>query len=117
MADEGTASTLVLVGAILQLIVFIASLAMIGLAYLSFAPFLMDPILGPMFMMAFIMTVVIYLLYSIFGIIFMILWFRWRGSPSAHKTALIVTGILGIILAGFIPGLLVMIAGIITPST
>ena len=62
------------------------------------------------------MMVAVYFVFGIFGLIFMILWFRWRGEPSAHKTGLIVTGILALFLAGFLPGLLVLIAGIIAPG-
>ncbi len=46
----------------------------------------------------------------------MILWFRWRYDPSAHKTGLIVTGIFGLILTGFFPGLLVLIGAAFIPS-
>ncbi len=111
MADEDTARTLVTIGAWLQ---FIFWLLGIGLIVFTFMLFL--PIWDPFIMMVFLMAILFYLLWSIFGIIFFILWFRWRHEPGAHKTGLIVTGILGIILAGFIPGLLVLIAGAIAPS-
>jgi len=109
MADEKTASMLVLIGAILQLVMIIFSIYNIYLAL----PLLAIPIIG---MMAFLMVCVLWLLFSIFGIIFMILWFAWRKSPSSHKTALIVTGVLGLFLAGFIGALLVLIGGIIAPK-
>jgi hypothetical protein len=115
MADEGTASTLVLVGAILELILFLAGIGLIAMTYMLFAPLIaLDP--TGLMMMAFLMTAVIYIVFDIFGIIFFILWFKWRSEPSAHKTALIVTGILGLFLAWFIPALLVLIAGIIAPG-
>jgi hypothetical protein len=109
MADEKTASMLVLIGAILQLVFIIFS------AYSVFTalPLLSIPIFG---MMLFLTVAVIWVVFMIFGIIFMILWFMWRKSPSAHKTGLIVTGILGLILAAVLPGLLVLIGGIIAPG-
>ncbi len=111
MADEGTARTLVTIGAWLQLIFWIIGLAMIAFTFLLFLP-----IWDPLIMMVFFISIAFYLLISIFGIIFFILWFRWRHDPSAHKTGLIVTGILGLIFGGFIAGLLVLIGGIIAPS-
>jgi hypothetical protein len=100
---------LVLIGAILTLVMILVSVYEIYLAL----PLLAIPIIG---MMTFLMFAVLWVLFSIFGIIFMILWFMWRKSPSSHKTALIVTGILGLFLAGFIGALLVLIGGIIAPG-
>ena len=110
MADEGTASTLVLIGAILELLMFLGFIAMIAMLYITLS---WIPIIG---MMVFIMSAIIFIVFDVFGIIFMIIWFRWRGEPCAHRTGLIVTGILGLFLAGFLPGLLVLIAGFICPS-
>lgn len=110
MADEGTAGTLVLVAAILQLIFFISFFAIGAITFLGLA--LIDPLLA----MLMIVFVAIYFVFGIFGFIFMILWFMWRSDPCSHKTGLIITGIFGLILAGFLPGLLVLIAGIICPS-
>ncbi|MFX1565744.1 MAG: hypothetical protein ACFFCH_07125 [Promethearchaeota archaeon] len=53
---------------------------------------------------------------TIYYFIFAIIWLLWRSNPLAHRTGLIATGILGLRSAGFIPGLLVLIAGIIAPK-
>jgi hypothetical protein len=113
MASEGTASTLVLVAAILQLIIFIfgAFMTFTMLPILMALPVLLADPLFMIFGLILIIPVILYLLYTIFGVIFGILWFLWRGAPSKHKTALIITGILAIILAGFLPGLLALIGG------
>jgi hypothetical protein len=113
MANEGTASTLVLVAAILQLLIFIAGIALvvINLPILMVLPILLADPIFMIFGGILVIMLIMYLLYAIFGIIFGILWFLWRGAPSKHRTALIVTGILGIILAGFLPGLLALIGG------
>ncbi len=50
---------------------------------------------------------------GIISLIFAILWFGWRSDPGANKTALIITGILGLIFGGFLAGLLVLIGGAI----
>ncbi len=55
-------------------------------------------------------------LMTIYYFIFAIIWLLWRSNPLAHRTGLIATGILGLRSAGFIPGLLVLIAGIIAPK-
>ena len=111
MADEETARTLVTIGAWLQLVLWLVGIAMIAFTFLLFLP-----IWDPLILIVFLLSAGFYFLITIFGIIFMILWFRWRHDPGAHKTGLIVTGIFGLILAGFIPGLLVLIGGVIAPS-
>jgi uncharacterized membrane protein YuzA (DUF378 family) len=111
MADEGTARTLVTIGAWLQLIFWLIGIAAIALTFMMFLPFW-----DPLIMIIFLMTVAFYILITIFGIIFFILWFRWRHDPSAHKTGLIVTGILGLLFGGVLPGLLILIGGAIAPS-
>ena len=69
-------------------------------------------------MIPFLMTIyyVIFGIFIIIGIFLAILWLLWRKAPLAHRTGLIVTGVLGLLFAGFIPGLLVMIAGIVAPK-
>lgn len=108
MSDEGTAATLVLVGAILQLIFAIALLSIGGLLVVIFL------VIGLDLWLLFIPVIVLAM--GIPGFILMILWFSWRGEACRHKTGIIVTGVLGLIFAGFLPGLLVLIGGIICPS-
>lgn len=106
MSDE-TASTLILVGAIFQLIgaifMLLGGVAVIIVAIIFGGYFDIWMLLGPAY----------FFIGGIVGLIFSILWLGWRKAPSANKTALIVTGILGLILAGFLPGLLVLIGGAI----
>jgi hypothetical protein len=40
----------------------------------------------------------------VIGILFGSLWYQWRHDPSEHKTGMIVTGILGLLLIGIVPG-------------
>lgn len=128
MADEGTASTLVLVAAIIQIIFVIIGAGLTGLIFLaimllgSIDPSMLPPdVFPPGFSMADFMSVMnVALIYGIIlgigtvvGFIFLILWLMWRRSPSEHKTGLIITGIIGLILGGGIPGLLALIGGAI----
>jgi hypothetical protein len=116
MAEEGTIRTLVLIGAILQFLFIIYYLYLV----LFWLPGLLPLIIPPEFawMISLLMTVYYFIfgIFIIIGIILAILWLLWRKTPLAHRTGLIATGILGMIFAGFIPGLLVMIAGIIAPK-
>ena len=116
MADEGTAGTLVFIAAILQLIFFILFLGLGVWNLLWMLPLLVDPFFFLIFGIVFMTSVILFIIWGVFGIIFMILWFMWRSNPSAHKTGLIVTGILGLFLAGFLPGLLALIGGIMAPG-
>lgn len=116
MADEGTVRTLVLVGAILQFVLVIYYLYLIVFWIPNLLPLIIPP------EVAWIMPILMTLYYAIFaifiiiGIILAIVWLMWRKDPLSHRTGLIVTGILGLLFAGFIPGLLVLIAGAIAPS-
>jgi hypothetical protein len=116
MADEGTAQTLVNVGAYLQLIFFIVFLIMGIWNLYTLLPLMADPLFFMIFGILFFMVAGIYLVFGIFGLIWTILWWRWRHDIPGHKTGLLVTGILGLILAGGLPGLLVLIGAIIYPS-
>jgi hypothetical protein len=112
MGDEDTARTLVLVGAILQLIISILFLLLGALAFfamilfIGFEPDIIWLLALPLFL----------LIGGGVSLIFTLLWFSWRSHPAAHKSGLIVTGILGMIFGGFLPGLLVLIGGAIAPG-
>jgi hypothetical protein len=114
MSDESTAGTLVLVGAILQLIISILLLFLGGLAFLAML-FLFE-VMPLVDFLWFALIPLILLIMGGVSLIFTILWFNWRSHASAHKTGLIVTGILGLIFGLFLPGLLVLIGGAIAPS-
>lgn len=112
MSDEDTARTLVLVGAILQLIISIVFLLFGGLVVVAMLIFggLVPEIMWLLFLPLFLF------IGGILSLILTILWFKWRSHPAAHKTGLIVTGILALIFGGVLPGLLVLIGGAIAPS-
>lgn len=117
MSDENTASTLTLVAAILQLVI---SLAGAALSLVTVLPLLsfggLDPYLWSMLWGMMMMSLVAGLAGMVFGLIFAFLWLSWRNNPSRHRTGLIVSGVFALILAGFIPGLLALIAGAIAPT-
>jgi hypothetical protein len=87
MSDEETARTLLLVAGILQMIISV-----------------------------FLIFGVISIPLAIIGFVFGALWLSWRNDPMEHKTGAIVTGILGLILTGVIPGILALVAGAILPT-
>jgi len=87
MSDEETASTLLLVAGILQIIISV-----------------------------FLIFGVITIPLAIVGIVFGVLWLSWRDNPIEYKTGAIVTGILALILTGVLPGILALVAGAILPS-
>ncbi|MDO8122853.1 MAG: zinc ribbon domain-containing protein [Candidatus Hermodarchaeota archaeon] len=116
MGDENTASTLVLVAAILQLILSLFSMVGGTFTALMLLPFMFDPFMMMVMGWLILLTVILNIVIGVVGIIFSIIWFSWRHSPSEHKTGLIATGILGLLLAGIIPGLLALIGGVTAPS-
>ena len=112
MADESTAQMLVNIGTYLQLIFFIIFMIWGAYSVVTSLPLLMIPIIGMMLMM----YAAIYLVFGIFGLIIFFLWWRWRHDIPGNKTNLLITSILGLILAGGLPGLLVLIGVLIYPS-
>lgn len=112
MADESTAQMLVNIGTYLQLIFFIVFIVLGAWNVVTLLPVLMIPIIGMMLMM----YAAIYLVFGILGLIIFFLWWRWRHDIPGNKTNLLITSILGLILAGGLPGLLVLIGVLIYPS-
>ena len=118
MGDEKTASTLALVAGILQ-IIFSMIFVVIGILVVGImmGPFVYDPYLSSLAWFVILIPLVIFGVFGIIGLIIGIMWFNWRHNPNEHKTGLIVTGILAMIFSiGFVPGILALIAGAITPS-
>ncbi|MFX1510769.1 MAG: hypothetical protein ACFFBR_10750, partial [Promethearchaeota archaeon] len=125
MADEGTSSTLVLVAAVLQLIFFFVLAGLTGLFALvlaalpSIPPSMLPPGSPPLaeFIAVMASIAVLFVVMTAFALIFTILWFMWRSSPSQHKVGLIISGIIALLFSGILPGILVIIAGAIAPSS
>jgi hypothetical protein len=122
MADEGTISTLIVVGVVLQFIFTILLAAGAGILY-SMLPIL-DMILTSIPPSELPPGLTIIDLANIwhFGVVALaglavlsfvlaILWITWRKEPTEHRTGLIITGIVSLVFTGFIAGLLVLIAG------
>jgi hypothetical protein len=116
VADEGTVRTLVLVGAILQFLFIIYYLYLILFWLPNLLPFIIPPEVDWIIPILMGVYYFIYAIFIIIGIILAIVWLLWRTTPLAHRTGLIVTGVLGLLFAGFIPGLFILIAGIIAPK-
>ncbi len=119
MADAQTASTLTLVAGILQ-IVFSMIFIVLGVVAFSFIlwPLMYDPyfmMYTPMWIM--LIPLLLFGIFGVIGLIFGVLWLNWRHFPAQHKTGLIVSGILALVFSiGFVPGLLVLIAGALVPT-
>ncbi|MFW9934960.1 MAG: hypothetical protein ACFFDU_05580 [Candidatus Thorarchaeota archaeon] len=105
MSDE-TASTLVFIGAIFQLLATIALMVVGGLGFIL-------PIIFGAPLDFWLLIPAFFFIGGIISLIFAILWFSWRHEPSLNKTSLIITGVLALIFGGFLPGLLVLIGGAI----
>ncbi len=115
MSDETTATTLILIGAIFQII--IAIFLLIGGAGSSIGT-VIGLILGgssnPLDWVWVFVPGVPLMVFGILGLLFGISWLRWRHTPSEYKQNLILTGIIALIFTGVLPGLLVLIGGAIT---
>ncbi|MFX1582908.1 MAG: hypothetical protein ACFFCJ_11950 [Promethearchaeota archaeon] len=116
MAEEGTIRTLVLVGAIFQFVIIIYYLYLIFFWLPSLLLLIVPPGYEWLFPILMTMYYFIFAIFIIIGIVLAIVWLFWRSNPLAHRTGLIATGILGLVFAGFIPGLFVLIAGAIAPK-
>jgi hypothetical protein len=110
MAESGAARALVIVGAVLQIFsggfrVLLGIIFMLDAAIRrSINP--NDPLLP---LTEGITTYL--LLGALIGLILLILWFVFATKPSKFKKAILATGVIGILLSGILPGLLVLIGG------
>jgi len=116
MGDEGTASSLIYAGAIIQLIFVVIFFGLAGFIFALLAPFMFDPFIAEYFWIITLSISLVFIILGIIDLIFVLLWFNWRHEPGQHKVGLIVTGIIGLLFTGFIPGLLVLIGGAIAPE-
>jgi hypothetical protein len=121
MSKEDTIRTLVLVGVILQIlfvvnafigVLFLPAILAVSIALLPTPPASEALAFVTMFTH---FLIGLYMVHGILGIIFTFLWFHWRRDPSAHRTGFIVTGALGLVFGGLVPGLIVLIAGRMIP--
>jgi hypothetical protein len=122
MSKEDTVKTLVLAGIILQ--IFFVITAFIGVI---FFPLMLEITIALLptppssealaFVTMFIQFLIgLYMVHGTLGIIYIFLWFHWRRDPSAHRTGFLVTGVLGLVFGGLIPGLIVLIASRMIPQ-
>ncbi len=117
MADDTTATTLILIGAIFQII--IAIFFLIGGAGSSIGTaigFLLGGISDPLDWVWVFVPGVPLMVFGILGLFFGIFWLRWRHTPQEFKQKLIMTGIIALIFTGVVPGLLILIGGAIVPE-
>jgi hypothetical protein len=121
MSKEDTIRTLVLVGVILQIlfvgtaftgVLFLPAIIAVSIALLPTPPTSEALAFVAMFTQ---FLIGLYMVHGILGIIFTFLWFHWRRDPRAHRTGFIVTGALGLVFGGLVPGLIVLIAGRMIP--
>ncbi|MHA2406432.1 MAG: hypothetical protein ACXADB_07480 [Candidatus Hermodarchaeia archaeon] len=117
MLDESTAPTLILIGAIFQLI--LAVLLVLGGLASSISTaigFLLGGISDPLDWMWVFVPGIPLIVFGVLGFVFGISWYKWRHTPLEYKQNLILTGILALIFTGVLPGLLVLIGGAIIPE-
>jgi hypothetical protein len=117
MSDESTVTTLVLIGAIFQIIIGI--LLLLGGAGSSIGTaidFIFWGVSSPLDWLWVLVPGVPLMVFGILGLVFGLNWLRWRHTPMDYKQKLILTGVLALIFTGVIPGLLVLIAGAIIPE-
>ncbi|MFX1300347.1 MAG: hypothetical protein ACFFAL_00045 [Promethearchaeota archaeon] len=105
MSDE-TARTLIMAGAIFQILASIIILFLGGAGFLI--PILFGGILG-----LWIFVAAFFFIGGIICLVFTVLWLFWRLYPSDHKIGLIITGFIALIVGGFLPGIFVIIGGAI----
>jgi len=117
MSDESTATTLIMLGAIFQLILAILLLLVgLGSSISITIGILLGGISTPLDWVWVAFPGVPLLVLGILGLIFGTYWFRWRHTPTKYKEKLIMTGIIALIFTGVLPGLLVLIGGAIAPD-
>ncbi len=124
MAQIGTVKTLVLVGAIIQLLFIVLVTYQIFILPIT-SQYLFDLISGlpgfPGSMEALVASLILFLQIFlvaeiIFSVILAAIWLYWYSDPFGHKTGLIVTGIFSLFFVGFLGGIIILIAAILVPN-
>ncbi len=116
MNDTETPSTLVRVGGWLQI-----PFALFSILFSVWMLWILWPILvDPLFWLAWgwwtLLSMIFLMFTGVLGIALAIIWLRWRHDITGNRQRLITTGIVGMILAGTVPGLLVLIGAAIYPT-
>ena len=116
MGDIDTSSMLIRVGAWLQI-----PFSLFIIFIIAWVLWLIWPVLiGSGFWLIFGLWIALGLEFGIFtgilGLVLALLWFRWQHDIPTHKSGLIKTGIVGMILTGTVPGLLVLVGAAIYPT-
>jgi len=110
MDMSDTSGTLALIAGILFIICFIAFLAL-GAIWLML--YMTLAAIDPMIALVLMMLGALFLVMGILDLIFAILCFKWRHDPVAHRTGLIIVGIIGLFTGAGISGILAIVAGAI----
>lgn len=117
MSDESTATTLILLGVIFQLILAVLFLlGGLGSSIGTTIGFLLGGISTMLDWVWVAFPGVPLMVVGILGLIFGTYWFRWRHTAIEYKEKLILTGIIALIFTGVLPGLLVLIGSTIVPD-
>ena len=85
----------------------------LALAFIDIGSFITDPsILAFMQDYAWIIPIVVWI-FAILQIIYLLIIYMWRENPMAHRTGFTIVGILNLLMGFSIPGLLILLPGLL----
>ena len=116
MSETETSSTLVSVGGWLQIPFSLFMILIFAGFLLLLWPVLADPLFWTAFGWWTTLLFGFLAFAGVLGLGFAIMWLRWRRDIPGNKQKLIWTSIVGIILSGTVPGLLVLVGAAIYPT-
>ena len=116
MTDDSTSQTLMKAEIWLQIPFSIFIVAIGGWLLLFLYPVIVDPAFWMVFGWYTLILLGFLVVIGFLGFILVIFWLRWRKDIPGHKKGLITTGIVGMIFAGTVPGLLVLLSAALYPS-
>jgi hypothetical protein len=116
MNDTETASMLVKIGSWLQIPFSFFIIIIIAWMFWFLWPVMIDPIFWVAFGWWTMVLLGLGVFAGILGLVFALLWLRWRNDIPDHKNDFIKTGIVGMIFTGTVPGLLVLVGAAIHPT-
>ena len=83
------------------------------LAYFDIGSFITDPsIIAFMQDYSWIIPIVVWI-FAILQIIYLLIIYMWRENPMAHRTGFTIVGILNLLMGFSIPGLLILLPGLL----